>query len=72
MPQAFTKTYGNRTYRHVTMVRHKGTIVALAMDSDRRIFYSVLDLQDAVRHLLDALADGVPVHGPLLGQRLKD
>lgn len=38
------KTYSDRTYVHTTLVRHQGTTVALALDSTRRIFYSVLDL----------------------------
>lgn len=40
----FIKTYGDRTYVHVTSLRHKGSLIALAMDSTRRIFYSVLNL----------------------------
>jgi len=39
----FTKTYADRAYRFPTMVRHAGTVVAFAMDADRRIRYSVLD-----------------------------
>ncbi|RIK73999.1 hypothetical protein DCC62_16160, partial [candidate division KSB1 bacterium] len=46
MLNSFIKTYSNRTYRHVTMVRHKGTVIAFALDSERRIFYSVLDLEN--------------------------
>jgi hypothetical protein len=46
MLNAFIKTYSNRTYKHVTMVRHKGTVIAFALDSERRIFYSVLDLEN--------------------------
>ncbi|MCG3154872.1 MAG: hypothetical protein DKINENOH_01468 [bacterium] len=46
MLNTFIKTYSNRTYRHVTMVRHKGTVIAFALDSERRIFYSVLDLEN--------------------------
>lgn len=38
------KVYGDRSYTHVTMARHQGTTVAFAMDSSRRIVYSVLDL----------------------------
>lgn len=40
------KVYGDRSYAHVTMVRHQGTTVAFAMDAARRIVYSVLDLSD--------------------------
>ncbi|MGH7494879.1 MAG: LamG-like jellyroll fold domain-containing protein [bacterium] len=46
MLSTFIKTYSNRTYKHVTMVRHKGTVIAFALDSERRIFYSVLDLEN--------------------------
>lgn len=46
MLNAFIKTYSNRSYKHVTMVRHKGTVIAFALDSERRIFYSVLDLEN--------------------------
>ncbi|MFD8638565.1 hypothetical protein, partial [Streptomyces sp. NPDC059656] len=37
------KTYGDRSYRHVTMARHQGTTIAFAMDASRRIVYSVLE-----------------------------
>ncbi|MFJ5881761.1 LamG-like jellyroll fold domain-containing protein [Kitasatospora cineracea] len=42
--ESLLKIYGDRSYRHVTMARHQGTTVAFAMDSARRIVYSVLDL----------------------------
>lgn len=42
----FLKTYTDKTYQHTTMVRHKGTVVSLAMDQQRRIYYSVLNLND--------------------------
>ena len=43
----FIKSYSDRTYKHATMVRHKGTVVALAMDDRRRIYYSVLALDNS-------------------------
>ncbi len=46
MLSTFIKTYSNRIYKHVTTVRHKGTVIAFALDSERRIFYSVLDLEN--------------------------
>ena len=46
MLSTFVKTYSNRTYKHVTTVRHKGTVIALALDDQRHIHYSVLDLQN--------------------------
>ncbi|MFJ3793967.1 LamG-like jellyroll fold domain-containing protein [Kitasatospora sp. NPDC090091] len=42
--ESLLKIYGDRSYRHVTMARHQGTTIAFAMDSSRRIVYSVLDL----------------------------
>ncbi|MFJ2744426.1 LamG-like jellyroll fold domain-containing protein [Streptomyces sp. NPDC087440] len=38
------KTYSDREYVHTTLVRHQGTTIALAIDEDRRLYYSVLDL----------------------------
>ena len=48
MIDSFTKTYTDRAYRYPAMVRHKGTVIAFAMDDRRRIFYSVLDVANAV------------------------
>ncbi len=47
MLNTFIKTYGTRNYKHVTLVRHKGVVIALALDETQRIFYSVLDLKNA-------------------------
>ena len=44
---AFTKTYSDRNYKFPAFVRHNGTVVAFAMDEHRRIYYSVLDLNNA-------------------------
>ncbi|WP_424216213.1 LamG-like jellyroll fold domain-containing protein (plasmid) [Streptomyces sp. BI20] len=38
------KTYGERTYTHTTLVRHQGTLISFALDDERRLYYSVLDL----------------------------
>src|SRR6185312_11683986 len=43
----FTRTYADRAYRFPTLVRHAGSVIALAMDADRRIHYSVLNLAQA-------------------------
>jgi len=43
MLEAFVKAYEDRTYTHTTLVRHKGVLIAFAVDKDRRILYSVLD-----------------------------
>ncbi|MGI0494679.1 LamG-like jellyroll fold domain-containing protein [Alkalinema pantanalense CENA528] len=40
----FVKTYNHSRYQYTTTVRHKGTVIAFAMDDKRRIYYSVLDL----------------------------
>jgi hypothetical protein len=40
----FVKTNRDRTYKYTTMLRHKGTVIAFAMDDARHIWYSVLDL----------------------------
>ncbi len=42
-----TKIYGERKYLHTTMARHNGTVVAFAMDDQRRIFYAVLALDES-------------------------
>ena len=49
------RIYGDRTYVSTTMVRHAGTTVAFAMDANRRIIYSVLnlELEEAERGPLD-------------------
>ncbi|MGK5543598.1 LamG-like jellyroll fold domain-containing protein [Streptomyces sp. URMC 127] len=54
--QHLLKVYSDRTYLHTTTVRHQGTTVALAMDDERRIVYSVLDLSrhDDAKGELDA------------------
>lgn len=50
MFENFIKTYpkpkDGPAFRFTTMVRHNGTVIAFAMDEQRRIFYSVLDLGD--------------------------
>ncbi len=41
----FIKSYSDRTYKYTTLVRHKGALIAFAMDDRRRIAYTLLDLQ---------------------------
>ena len=41
----FIKSYSDRTYKYTTSVRHKGALIAFAMDDRRRIVYALLDLQ---------------------------
>jgi len=38
------KQYGDRHYIYTAMVRHEGTVIGFAMDDERCIYYSVLDL----------------------------
>ncbi|MFJ4770856.1 LamG-like jellyroll fold domain-containing protein [Streptomyces uncialis] len=54
--QGLLRVYSDRTYTHTTMVRHQGTALAFAMDDQRRIVYTVLDLSvaDDQRGELDA------------------
>lgn len=42
----FIKTYTNKTYKYVTIINHRGTLIAFAMDNERHIYYAVLDLAD--------------------------
>ncbi|MFJ4689082.1 hypothetical protein [Streptomyces sp. NPDC088789] len=53
--QSLVRIYSDRTYTFTTMVRHQGTVIAFALDSNRRIVYSVLDLSthDEGRGVLD-------------------
>ncbi len=46
----FIKSYlppAGRQFQHPTMVRHKGVVIAFAMDDQRRIFYAALDMNPA-------------------------
>ncbi|MDY7008272.1 MAG: hypothetical protein SWX82_31190 [Cyanobacteriota bacterium] len=43
----FLKSYEDKTYKYPTLVRHKGTVIAFAMDNERHIHYTVLDLSDS-------------------------
>ena len=47
--QHLVKIYGDKAYQYPTMIRHKGTVLAFAMESvenngPRQIYYTVLDL----------------------------
>ncbi|NET04933.1 MAG: hypothetical protein F6K16_09415 [Symploca sp. SIO2B6] len=43
----FLKSYGDKTYKYPTLVRHRGTLIAFAMDNQRHIYYTVLDLGES-------------------------
>ncbi|GMH36588.1 hypothetical protein BSKO_04461 [Bryopsis sp. KO-2023] len=46
------KNFEEREYRHVAVVRHKGTVVSFALGANRRFYYAVLDqdTEDAKVH----------------------
>ncbi|MFJ3791513.1 LamG-like jellyroll fold domain-containing protein [Kitasatospora sp. NPDC090091] len=52
-----TKVYSDRRYLHTTLVRHAGTTVALALAADRRIYYSVLDLDGRPAAAVNGMTD---------------
>ncbi|ETW93645.1 MAG: hypothetical protein ETSY1_38315 [Candidatus Entotheonella factor] len=41
--QNLIKTYADRDYQHPVMVRHKGVVIAFAMDRQQQIYYTILD-----------------------------
>jgi len=48
LTQKFVKTYeaqNDGKFKYTTMVSHKGTVIAFAMDDRRRIYYTVLDME---------------------------
>ncbi|MFI9783134.1 LamG-like jellyroll fold domain-containing protein [Kitasatospora sp. NPDC051984] len=67
--QHLAKVYSDRAYVHTTTVRHQGSTVAFAMDDQRRVVYSVLDLSqhDEVKGEADAAywsEDPLPLRFP--------
>ncbi|NJR52371.1 MAG: hypothetical protein HC780_25150 [Leptolyngbyaceae cyanobacterium CSU_1_3] len=48
MLDTLIKTYPHLTgtYKYPTMIRHEGTVIAFAMDDQRRIHYTILDLDN--------------------------
>jgi len=44
---SLTRTYSDKNYKHNTLLRHKGALLAFAMDDQRRICYAVLDQNPA-------------------------
>jgi len=41
---SFIKKYADKNYKYPTLVSHKGAVIGFAMDSECRIWYTVLDL----------------------------
>lgn len=56
----FVKEYAG-TYKYTTTVRHKGTVIAFAMDSQQQIFYSILNLNAANDDSVDSSSDKSPI-----------
>ncbi|WOB43273.1 hypothetical protein HNI00_08960 [Thermoleptolyngbya oregonensis NK1-22] len=44
-PSSAAAGSAQKAYVYTTMVRHNGTVIAFAMDSDRHIYYTVLDME---------------------------
>ncbi|MFJ6659545.1 LamG-like jellyroll fold domain-containing protein [Streptomyces sp. NPDC091377] len=68
------KVYSDRQYTHTTMVRHQGTAFAFALDGQRRIVYTVLDLsvhENAKGELDAAYWSESPVELPFPGEIVK-
>ncbi|WP_026732681.1 LamG-like jellyroll fold domain-containing protein [Fischerella sp. PCC 9605] len=42
----YLQTYTNKAYQYTTLVEHTGVLISFAMDSVRRIYYTVLDQQN--------------------------
>lgn len=40
----FTMIYQNRSYQYSIIVRHNGIVIAFAMKKQRKIYYSILNL----------------------------
>ncbi len=53
--QQLIKSYSDKTYKYTTTINHRGTVVAFAMDDQRRVHYAVLDMgrADAKKGELD-------------------
>ncbi|MBD2252704.1 LamG-like jellyroll fold domain-containing protein [Nostoc parmelioides] len=42
----YLQSYTNKVYQYTTLVEHTGVLISLAMDRERRIYYTVLDQQN--------------------------
>ncbi len=53
--QQLIKSYSDKAYQYTATINHRGTVVAFAMDDQRRIHYAVLDMSraDAAKGELD-------------------
>ncbi len=59
LDRKFTKTYNlpatQASFKYTMMVRHKGIVIAFAMDDKQHIYYSVLDLErDDIKSTIDS------------------
>ncbi|HEY9763880.1 MAG TPA: LamG domain-containing protein, partial [Trichocoleus sp.] len=50
---SFIKRYSDKAYKYPVLVRHQGTVIAFAMDAQRKIYYSVLNLNAQKDNSLD-------------------
>lgn len=50
----FKHSYADKNFKFTSMVNHKGTLVAFAMDDQRRIYYAVLELENEKASAIDA------------------
>src|SRR3954452_19490579 len=60
----FVRSYTDRGYRHVALVRHKGTLLAFALDDGRQIVYSALDSSRGERDADDWNEQPLPLRFP--------
>jgi PKD repeat protein len=51
--ESFIKRYTDKAYKYPVLVRHQGTVIAFAMDNQRKIYYSVLNLNAQKDNSLD-------------------
>lgn len=59
MLDTLIKTYPHPTgtYKYPTMIRHEGTVIAFAMDDQRRIYYTILDLDNQEERTISSPLD---------------
>ena len=60
----FVRSYTDRGYRHVALVRHQGTLLAFALDDGRQIVYSAMDSSRGERDADDWNEQPLPLRFP--------